>query len=611
MNKLQVRLLGVCVCLITAATAVADTFTPFTAGDAVPRNAVDLWNAFDPTKEALDVEVVKQWEEDGVVVRYVRFTVGTFKGEPSRIAAYYTFPKGMKKGPAFVWCHGGGQRAEKERGLYFAKRGYAVVDINWNGRSMQDDIEKNTDWGALDPSQGPRFYPGALRKHYKADLSPDEHTIDRVPSPRNSNWYVLALAGRRAITFLEQQPEVDAERIGFTGYSMGGKITAMVSTDRRLKAVVPMVGGAGFVDEDFIGLPGTGAVRERTHAALYNATIDGRAYWSHVKIPVLFLNSSNDFHMPFDNIYRSAALLPHENWRATQGMHTNHSPGRKQWAMLDKWFDEHLKGDTQNIPKTAIANLAVQPGGTTAVLHVTVDQAKKLRAVNIYFSHDANARSRFWKSAEAKQVAGDTWQAAVPVRAGLPLFAFADCVYELGGTVETFRGPTDAFSITSNLCTHVPETVRSEALAEGATFARVFDDFGRGQRDWGRGHGNGLVTFKFRDPAVDFTHGKAIAFDIDAPKPNLSFRVHVSKNAWITGVKAPRHTFMYSKELREAGKQRVVIEPSEFKAREKLAMKDWSNIYQMLIMVYDGSTKSTLDLVGEHDGIVTRIEFVD
>ena len=221
----------------------ADTFVPYTA-DTVPNNVVALWKVVDARKDALETEIVKEWSEDGVVCRYVIFKVGTFKGADSRIAAFYTFPEGARKAAAIVWAHGGGQRAELEHGKYFARHGYAMVDINWGGREIVEGIEKNTDWGAIDPSQGPRFYPGAKRKSTKQDFLPDEHTIDSVVSPRNGNWFMLAYAGRRAITFLEQQPEVDPNRIGFTGYSMGGNITSYVSIDPRLKAVVPMVGTA-------------------------------------------------------------------------------------------------------------------------------------------------------------------------------------------------------------------------------------------------------------------------------------------------------------------------------------------------------------------------------
>ena len=36
---------------------------------------------------------------------------------------------------------------------------------------------------------------------------------------------LYAAAARRGITLLEQQPEVDAGRIGLTGHSMGGRLT--------------------------------------------------------------------------------------------------------------------------------------------------------------------------------------------------------------------------------------------------------------------------------------------------------------------------------------------------------------------------------------------------
>ena len=90
---------------------------------------MDLWKDVDARNDALETKVVKEWREDGVVCRYVIFKVGTFKGADSRIAAFYCYPEGAKKAPAFVYAHGGGQRPDWERGLYFAKQGYATVDM--------------------------------------------------------------------------------------------------------------------------------------------------------------------------------------------------------------------------------------------------------------------------------------------------------------------------------------------------------------------------------------------------------------------------------------------------------------------------------------------------
>lgn len=46
-----------------------------------------------------------------------------------------------------------------------------------------------------------------------------------------------ALGARRALTFLEQQPEVNAEKLGVYGHFMGGKLTVMTAAaDDRVKA---------------------------------------------------------------------------------------------------------------------------------------------------------------------------------------------------------------------------------------------------------------------------------------------------------------------------------------------------------------------------------------
>ena len=157
---------------------------------------------------------------------------------------------------------------------------------------MEEDIEENTDWGKVDPTQGPRFYKKALRKQWKRTLVPDEHSIDPVPSPRNSNWFLLAVAGKRGITFLEQQAEVDANRIGFAGFSMGGVITAMNAIDPRLKAVVPFVGGTGFRHIDLTEIPRSSTRAHFQHLELYKNTIDCSSTWPLVQCPVAFITLS-------------------------------------------------------------------------------------------------------------------------------------------------------------------------------------------------------------------------------------------------------------------------------------------------------------------------------
>ena len=251
-----------------------ESFRPYLNVEQVPENVEELWRDYDPRKEDLKVKLIREWKQDGVVCRYLTFKVGRFKGVDSRIAAYYTFPDDGKRHAAFVWCHGGGQRADRSRGIQYAKEGFASIDINWGGREIEKGVADHTDWGKVDASQGPQFYKKALRSHWKRNLLPDDYTVDSLPSPRNSNWFLLSVAARRAITFLEKQKEVDPNRLAFAGFSMGGIVTSMVANDQRLKLLIPFVGGVANQHIDFPSMPGTSIRGHFKNLDLYEKTCD-------------------------------------------------------------------------------------------------------------------------------------------------------------------------------------------------------------------------------------------------------------------------------------------------------------------------------------------------
>lgn len=194
-----------------------------------------LWDDFDPHRAPLQAETVREWEKEGITYRYVTYHVGDFKGQGARMAAFYARPTGGSKLPGLLHLHGGGQRAFQHEVQYYAKRGYACLSINWGGREMEDaqDGDPNTAWGAVDPTQ--QNVPGYF------NLMPGKKYLDPFESPRNNNWYLLTIGARRGLTFLEQQAEVDADRLGVYGHSMDGNLTVYVAgTDERVKVAAPL-----------------------------------------------------------------------------------------------------------------------------------------------------------------------------------------------------------------------------------------------------------------------------------------------------------------------------------------------------------------------------------
>ena len=166
--------------LLAACVAVqaADSLPPL---KKVPQNVAEFWAGYDPRKEPLRTEVVREWQEDEVKVRYVRYFIGSFKGKAAWMAAFYATPKGGKKLPGVLHMHGGGQRANLRLVKYHARRGYAALSVNWGGRPMEDAKagEANTDWGAVDPTQK------NVRGYF--NVEPGEKFLDAQESPRNCN----------------------------------------------------------------------------------------------------------------------------------------------------------------------------------------------------------------------------------------------------------------------------------------------------------------------------------------------------------------------------------------------------------------------------------------
>ena len=224
-------------------------FTLNFASGQVPQTVPETWQNFDPHAEPLEIELIDEETADGIVLRHVRYVVGTFAGKKTRVAAFYAFLQGAKDVPGIVQVHGGGQFAREHLVRYYASRGYAAIAVNWGEKPIGRADAPNTDWtgipaGFLDPT------------HHNG-VEPGEGTLHLEPHPWNSSWLLYSAAARRAITFLERQPEADGNRIGLQGHSMGGRLTVLTAIDPRIKAASPSVGGSGYLFEDIVGLPGS------------------------------------------------------------------------------------------------------------------------------------------------------------------------------------------------------------------------------------------------------------------------------------------------------------------------------------------------------------------
>ena len=114
-----------------------------------PQSVEKTWADYNPRAEPLETDVVRETIEDGIVLRYVRYVVGTFAGKKTRVAAFYAYPEGGKNFPGLVQIHGGGQFARKETVKFWASRGYTAIAVNWGEKVIDQPDNPNTDWAGI------------------------------------------------------------------------------------------------------------------------------------------------------------------------------------------------------------------------------------------------------------------------------------------------------------------------------------------------------------------------------------------------------------------------------------------------------------------------------
>ncbi|MCA9174947.1 MAG: dienelactone hydrolase family protein [Planctomycetales bacterium] len=570
------RLLSILAVISVNALAVAgDSLPPLSAA---PQSVEQLWAGYDPRSEPLEARVVREWQEDGVTLRYVTYAIGAFRGKPARMAAFYGFPTDGTKLPAVMHMHGGGQRAFLQIVKQYAKRGYATLSVNWGGRPMEgaQPDDPNTDWGAVDPTQN---NVGGY-----SNLLPRDNTIDPFPSARNNNWFLLTVGCRRGITFLEQQPEVDANRIGVFGHSMGGRLTGLVAgSDQRVKAASPSVGGSGFLQTDLWGLPGS-ARRVQGDLALFQRTIAGQAYLARIRCPILYLSATNDFNAPMDFVEKGMALVPHENQRTTYAPHLNHRFTPEAEIARPLWFDSQLQNRFE-FPKSPSAELALERDNGIPIFRVSPDKSLPIDRVDVYYGYERDPRNRFWADGGAT-VRGGVWEAECPVfDLDEPLFAFANVYYRLSEG-QRREGDPETFALSVFRAAY-PDALREAKVKPTEQPQRLIDDFARGFHDWytlniNNRHHWLVATRKLADPRWEAPRGATLSFEIETTAAGNTLAVELKTDSWRNYSGRKPDTWTALVPLAKSGRQRVALAANAFANPSGKTLDDWHGITELI-----------------------------
>ena len=326
-----------------------------------------------------DVTSLKQppkvtWVDSSGPLRKLFYESEPRKGAPTRVFAYCAFPEKLQgKAPAVVLIHGGGGKAFPEWAKLWADRGYIAIAMDLAG--------KGADGQPL------------------SDGGPDQTETYKLPKERTNlkdMWTYHAVAACvRAQSLLASLPEVDADRIGVTGISWGGYLTCIVAgVDDRFKFAVPVY-GCGFLQEDSAWLKQFGAMPDDWRAE-WVKNFDPSSHVGRAKMPVLFVNGTNDFAYPMGSYQKTYRLVKDRALCVTVNMPHGHVEG---WKPIEiGLFGDQIVRNGKPLPKSDL-RLKLNADKTSATAAWSGADGPKSA---IHWTNDTGAwQQRKWQSRDA------------------------------------------------------------------------------------------------------------------------------------------------------------------------------------------------------------------
>ena len=198
------------------------------------------------------------------------------------------------KVPGMVLVHGGGGTAHKEWVKKWNDQGFAAISIAVEGQTDEQipNAQRGARWKQHD-------WAGPTRNGIYGDSA----------EPLADQWMYHAVADCiLANSLLRSLPEVDADKVGLSGFSWGGVITStVIGIDSRFTFAIPVYGCGHLFDCE------NQYARALSDNQLYRQVWDPMVRMERVKMPVLWLSWPEDKHFALDCLAAtySAAPGPH------------------------------------------------------------------------------------------------------------------------------------------------------------------------------------------------------------------------------------------------------------------------------------------------------------
>lgn len=322
-----------------------------------------------------------------------------YKGKETEVFAFYASPATLGKArsgerfPGVVLIHGGGGTAFAEWVWLWANRGYAAIAMDLSGNRPIDPVYNEK--GEPVPNQAARPDKRSKLPNGGPEQGHPEK-FQTIGGDFSDDWpYHAAASVIKAHSLLRSFSEVNPDRTAVTGISWGGYTTCLVaSLDDRFKAAVPVYGCGFLFEGESVQKPAIDQLGDRRQAWI--SQYDPSSLLGRCRVPILFVNGTNDVHYPMDSYQKSFDLVPGiKQMRLQVNMPHGHPPGWRP-DEIGLFIDSFCR-DSKPLPV---------PGGISIdgdLVKMQFQSSQSLKSAELHFTIDSGPRStRKWTTVVAK-----------------------------------------------------------------------------------------------------------------------------------------------------------------------------------------------------------------
>ena len=515
---------------------------------------VQLWQDFDPVAAPLDISIEYNLESEGMRVKGAFFTAISEGEESVRAFAEVKTVTAQPKKAILCVMNSGDQAAYAEGFDELLKRGFAVMTLDVSG--VPDEQGKAT-----------RYSAGFSYASFAAGV-PDRFLAS--PSAKDSPVFLWARIARRAITLLEYfYPKAKVAVMGAkTAADVAWQVAA---TDNRVNALVALLG-------DY-SEPPVAPDGDSSNADSYTMSISAKSAARLVKCPCLLATASNLHGGDVEKINEVASQIPSsQSFALVITPRLNAQIDSEDLLATYKWLDRTMKGESS--PELRLTSELEEK-----TLRFSLSGEIKAQTALLFAAYNACAPEyRHWHEYPMKKHEDGSFTVDVPVWEGdREIYAYA-AITMAGGL--TYAGRALDTLVTSPVPYPTSQFLLDTESGHGfyadnsaKTFLSFKKDFAvETSPDGVPGfRGNGVLRTNILSEKGRYEPAAALHISVYS-KEEGEVRVILLKEEEGKTTEYVATCFVEAEEW-----TRLSLKVDDFKTSELIPMKDWDDLYSIIL----------------------------